>query len=377
MRFSEIVGFQQIKKAFVSMVDEGRVPHAIMLYENDGGGALPLALGLIQYMACERPSGVDSCGECRSCGQNGKLIWPDVHFTFPITTGTLVSGLVKDLTCRDYAEPWRKLVLENPFFLESQLPQALGFEKKQGVIAVAEGASILRDLSISTVTGGWRTVVMWLPEKMNVQTSNMLLKAIEEPAPKTLFLLITHSPESVLPTISSRCLGIRVPPLSKEEVAQTLVVRKGVTMEEALAAAAYAGGSVGAALAQLSDKDELSEERGLFESLMMALLGRDLYSALDAADAAAALPSRERQRQFCSYSVGCLRKVFLVQQGLEGLAGLTSDEGEFVRRCAAGLKKSFCRKAMDAFDNAARMVGRNVSQKIVFTNLADQLFLAM
>lgn len=376
MRFSDITGFSDIKEAFVSMVDRDKVPHAIMLYENDGGGAMPLALALIQYMSCTDRRDGDSCGECRSCRQNEKLIWPDVHFSFPVTSGNIVKKEVKDITCLDYAEPWRGLLLDNPYFLENQESVALGFEKKQGAITVAEGGSILRDLSLSTVTGGWRTVVIWLPEKMNTQTANMLLKAIEEPSPHTLFLLITHAPEQVLKTISSRCVGIRIPPLAMEDVAAAVEKIAGVSSDEASSVASLSGGSVGVALSLLAGREELDEDRKLFEALMEAVTGRDVYAALDVADAAAGLDSREKQKQFCSYAVESLRKMFLLQQGLPDIAGIAPGEEAFLRKCSAAMrKKSYCRVAMGLFDHASAMIERNVNQKVVFTNLVDRLIL--
>ena len=125
MRFSEIRGHEDIKKAFIGMADRGRIPNAILMHENEGGGALALALAFMQYVNCKERTGGDSCGHCASCHQNSKIIFPDIHFTFPITTGTKVSGEASKLICDNFAAYWKELVLKNPYFLENELSSAL------------------------------------------------------------------------------------------------------------------------------------------------------------------------------------------------------------------------------------------------------------
>lgn len=376
MRFADIIGMDDLKKALCGMVDSGRVPHAMLLYENDGGGALPLVLAFLQYLHCRQHEGGDSCGNCITCRQHARLIYPDIRFTFPVTSGTKVSGAVKDLTCDLFLPYWRELVLENPYFIENDLSAALGFEKKQGVIAVAEGKAILQKLSLSGISDGYRAIVIYLPEKMNQQTANMLLKAIEEPADKTLFLLITHAPESVLQTISSRCQALRVPPLSKEEVTGALVSR-GVGPEEAALAASFAGGSVGAALHSLSEASGTAQARELFVALMEAVLDRDYLAALEVGEAVSALDSREKQKVFLTFAGESLRKIFMLQQGMDEISGVAPSEGDFCRDAATRCSRAFCRKALDAIGRAAMLLERNVAQKAIMTNLVDRLFVSV
>ena len=160
------------------MADTGRVAHAMLLYENEGCGALALALAYVQYLNCANPSGGDSCGECPSCRQMAKLVHPDVHFVFPVNKGPKASD--EKPTSESYIKYWRELVLANPYFMESDLQKAIGIESKTGLIAVAEAKSILTKLSLTAVSGGYKAVIFYLPEKMNQQTANMLLKMVEE-----------------------------------------------------------------------------------------------------------------------------------------------------------------------------------------------------
>ena len=356
MTFDRIIGNEDVKRAFTGMVESGRVPHALLLHENEGGGALPLVLAFIALL-----SGHDH------------YEW-NTHFTFPVTSSTKVSGAVKDLTCDDFAKYWRELMARNPYFMENELSAALGIEKKAGVIAVAEGKSVMQKLSLSAPTGGYRFMVIWLPEKMNPQTANMLLKSIEEPSEQTVFILVTHSPEDVLLTISSRCQHMRVLPLSTEEVVRTLVEQRGVDPESAAEAAAYADGSVGMALQYLSGAGDAGLFQDLFTEMIGNLTDRKLGAVLEVGEALAALESRERQKAFCLFAGSRLRKIFLLQQGMEAVASIPPQEEAFYKDAAARLGKTFCRRALDILGRTARLLERNVGQKILFCNMMTRLW---
>ena len=167
----------QVAAALRQMAESGRIPHAMLLHENDGGGAFPLILDFLDEVYGHNP-------------RVKKLIHPDIHFIFP------VAGPDKPVSDR-FIAAWRELLLENPCFYENELYTAIGIDSKQSLISVYEARSILEKLSLSAVEGGYRTVVVYLPEKMNPQAANALLKMVEEPPENTLFLLVTHQPERV------------------------------------------------------------------------------------------------------------------------------------------------------------------------------------
>lgn len=332
MRFADIAGNEDVVRALAGMVDSGKIPHAIMLHEDDGGGAFPIVQAFLQYVYCKNRADGDSCGACPSCGKVGKLIHPDVHYIYPVNTGSST----------DFVTQWRELVQGNPSFTENELGDALGIEGKSAMIKVEEAKKVLDVLSLYALERGYRALVIYLPEKMNREAANRLLKAVEEPPEKTLFLMITHAPDNVLPTISSRCLRLRVMP------------RKGAFR------------SVGQA-----------EDPELLRRLMQAVLARDMVAALDAADAAAALPSRERAKGFCKYAAERLRFVFLLQQGLDSLVEVPESELAELRDWAARSPKTFPRKAAEALSRAQGLIERNVNVKILFTDLADRLYTAI
>ena len=321
----EVYGNQEIVKALHQMVESGHVPHAILLHQDDGGGAFPLVVNFLEELYGGNP-------------RVGKLIHPDIHFVFP------VAGSDKPVSSQ-FLRPFRELVLENPYFFENELYAAIGIEGKQSAISVHEARSILERLSLSAVEGGYRTVVMYLPEKMNAQAANALLKMVEEPPRSTLFLLITHAPEKVLVTIASRCLHLRVQPLSPEDEAQ-------VHRRESEAGAA------------LSD---------LFHDLLDAVLARDYRKALETGEVLADIKVREQQKLFCKLAAEDLRRLFLLQK-VPQLARLPEGTEPYFRKVAAALRPSFARLSLGALDRAQLLLERNVNQKILFTQLVNQLY---
>ena len=326
MNFSQVKGNREVVRTLVSMVDSGRIPHAVMFHEEDGGEAFPLCLALLSYLYCRNRAHSDSCSQCPSCNRIDKLIHPDVHFIFPIASSALTGQYMAQL---------RGLVSEKLPFTEDDVCSAFGIEGKRQIIAVGEARHLLDSLSVTALEGGYRSVVIYLPEKMNAEAANRLLKIVEEPPPLTLFLMITHHPEQVLQTISSRCLHIQV--------------------ERA--------GTDGPAVAFQSPE--------LFDGLMDALCSRDLLSCHEAADRLSALPSREDAKAFCKFAAYRLRHIFLAQQGLP----LPPDAGAQVARWAPLCRKSFPRNALGVLDRASRMLDLNVNVKILFADMADKLFL--
>lgn len=351
MKFSEIIGNAEVAGTLVSMADSGRVAHAMLMYENEGCGALALALAYVQYLNCTSPHDGDSCGECPSCRQMAKLIHPDVHFVFPVNKGPKTSD--DKPTSESYIKYWRELALANPYFVEADLQKAIGIESKNGLIAVAEAKSIINKLSLTSVADGYKAVIFYLPEKMNQETANRLLKMVEEPPEKTIFLFITHAPEKVLQTIFSRCQSVRVMPLTKEETERVK------------------------ALNPFDDREEYAVFMDLFSDLMRAIVSRDLMSALECGEAMAALDSREKQKGFCTFASECIRKIFLIQQKLPQIADIPEEEQDFFMDMAGRCGKGFCTRSVADIEKVVSMIDRNVNSKILFCDLVNRMFLSV
>lgn len=368
MKFSDIIGNAEVKEALVRMADSGRVPHAVMFHENEGCGALALAIAFLQYLNCKARHDGDSCGLCPSCNQISKLIYPDMHFVFP------VAG--EKVTSESFIKQWRELFVRNPFFMENELYEALEIEKKSSAISVADAKNVLNALSLSSFSDGYRAIVIWLPEKMNQESANRLLKIVEEPADKTLFLFITHNPERVLKTIRSRCQLIRVLPATKKEIADALPRWTGIDSEAATYAAEFADGSIGKAIRSLAERDENVEMMDIFMKLMDGILGRDYLSVLETGEILSALESREKQKAFCKFAGDCVRKIYMFQQNMSEISGIRPEDADFYADAARRCGPSFCSKALNILSRAYSLVVRNVNQKILFTNMVNRLFVS-
>jgi len=326
MKFSQAGGNTQVLKALSGMVDSGHVPHAIMFSEKDGGGAFRVAMAFLQYLYCSNRTAGDSCGTCLSCNKVSKLIHPDIHFIFPTKSGSVSENYIRN---------FRELAVSNPDFTEQDMMDSLGVDVKNVLIPVSEAKALLETMSLSSLEGSYKSAVILYPEKMNADTGNKLLKLVEEPPASTQFVFITHAPEKVLKTISSRCQRFTVQPPAASS----------------LCAVAF-------------------PDPALFYDYLNALLSGKLYPALEISERIAALPSRESAKAFCRFAVSRLRDIFLLQQGMDSLVA----DPEPVRKQASSCRRTFARTASSAFDNAVRLIDRNVNMKLVFTDLTDRLF---
>ena len=238
MRFCDIIGQETEKRQLRQAVLEGRIPHAQLFAGPAGVGKLALALAYAQYVSCPNRDEHDSCGTCPTCLQFNKLQHPDLHFVFPIIKGD--DGDV----CDAFADKWRGLLTEQRYFDIDDWYRVLGTETKQGMIYEKESGEIMRKLSLKSFSGGYKIMIIWQPEKMNATCANKILKLLEEPPTKTLFLLVSEHPEQLLSTIISRVQEVRVPRLSEHDIAAGLqTVYTWLSDQEAKTVAHMANGS--------------------------------------------------------------------------------------------------------------------------------------
>ena len=373
MQFKEVLGNTDLKARLIRMVDSGRTGHSMMLVERDGYGALPLAMALIQYMVCtDRQSGEDSCGVCPACRRIAGMLHPDVHFAFPVNV-TAKSGSSKKPLSASFLEDWRQLYRDNPYFTEADLYARLGIDGKAGAISVAEAREVLDSLSLKSYEGRGKYMVIWLPERMNAEASNRLLKIVEEPMPDTYFIFVTHAPEKIIPTIRSRSQIIRLYPVPVPELTPFVAARTGLPQEEAQVYARISGGSPGLALSMAAEGSAASLYLQMVTDMLDAVAGRDLVALLEGNDAVLAL-GREKQKDFCAYAEDFLRKVMMSGRGLSSIADALPVERDAVARFSGVFRDGFYEKAFRALEEARASVESNVNAKMVFCNLANMLF---
>lgn len=348
MRFAEIIGNSALKESLVKTVAAGRLGHAILISEGESGGGFAFATALAQYVNCSNPSDGDSCGVCPSCHKYRKLIHPDLHFAFPVSSSPKLSDSENKAPVSDYyIREFKELALANPYFTETGLYDAIGIEKKNSFITVAEAKRIFEKLSLKAAEAPYKTMIIYLPEKMNADAANKLLKLLEEPPAGTLFLLVSQNPERLLQTIRSRCQLISVKPLTREE-------------------RAAAG----------RDVQDNSEMREILVSILEAGLSKRLIETFPQWEMIAEL-GREKQRSFCLYCESFIRKLFLVANGMEQIADLAPGEESRVRDLVSRINPAFYEKAYTCFENALTAIASNVNAKLTFCDLCNRLFLIL
>ena len=239
MYFNNVIGQAGKKSLLLQMARSGRMPHSLLLLGSPGSGKLALALALAQYILCEDPGESDACGDCNSCRKVSRLIHPDLHFSFP-TVGT-------NATSDMFLAQWRAIIGRHPYFNLNQWLQEIGAENRQGNINREECKNILRKLSLKTFEGSHKVLVIWLPEFLGKE-GNRLLKIIEEPPEKTVFILVAEDQEQILNTILSRCQLVRIHPLSDEEVIEGLLRHRDIPRERARSVAHLSNGNFNEAL---------------------------------------------------------------------------------------------------------------------------------
>lgn len=378
MLFKEIIGQEATKAQLRQAVREGRIPHAQLFTGISGIGKLQLALAYAQYLNCPNRTDEDSCGRCPTCLQYQHLQHPDLHFVFPIVKTDSAD------TCNDFLEPWRKIILEKHYFDLDDWHAALGVETKQSMIYEKESGEILRKLSLKAYGDGYKIMIIWQPEKMNAATANKLLKILEEPAPKTVFLLVSEHPEQMLATILSRVQTVRIPRLETETIAEALV-RRGIAASRTTDIARIANGSFLAALKKTGESEENQQELrdfvALFRDAYTVGVLRDpqkKYESLKhlrqwSLDMAAT--GREKQKHFLQYAQQQVRENFIRNVGQPELNYQMEEERNFSVKFAPFIHSGNVEAIMNQLDLAERQIEQNGNAKMIFFDLCLQMII--
>ncbi|MBK9285229.1 MAG: DNA polymerase III subunit delta [Sphingobacteriaceae bacterium] len=364
MFFKDIIGQQEAKTRLINMVREGRVPHALMLTGKQGSGELPAAIAFAQYLLCSNQQANDSCGTCPSCQKVSKLAHPDLHLSFPI----YLSKTEGIKSCDDLLADFRDSVLHQPYLNLNDWFNEIKSENKQPVIPAEESANILRKLSFTSYEGKYKIALIWLSEKMNAECANKLLKVLEEPSEKTIFILTSSAPEQLLPTILSRVQQIPFYSCTDEEIANGLRQRYNSTQEIAQQIALLANGNFGEAIALLQHQDENVSFLSNFQEFMRLALRFDAAKALDWIEVNAKI-GREKQKQFIQYALEIFRDSLMFNFGDQSLVRISGQEKQFLEKFAPFINQKNYEQLVEEFNSNYYYIERNANPKILFMDL--------
>ena len=370
MQFKDIVGQEEVKRKLILSVQENRVPHAQLFLGPAGNGKLPLALAYAQYILCPHRTATDSCGVCPSCQKISKLTHPDLHFVVPSTTTKSVkSNPESDL----FMTEWREYVAQKEGYVDaSSWYEFLEVENKQGYISVRDAATLLRKLSFKAYEGEYKIAIIWMAEKMRVDTANKLLKLLEEPPEKTLFILIAEDQEELLATIRSRTSLVKVPRIEQDTIKHALMQRLGCTEQQASDAAIVADGSWIKAIELVKDAEDQKYYFHTFQQWMRLCFKAAVSELIDFANNIKSI-GRERQKQLLDYGLNIVRNSLLFNNNLASLVMLPEEEKKFNSGFAPFVKPANILQIADLLEEASRQIERNGYAPLVFLDVSFKM----
>ncbi len=366
MLWEKIAGQEKIKQKLRESVAEGRISHAQLFSGQNGWGALNLAIAYAgEILASEK--GINVLQKVES------LQHPDVHFSFP---AAVTDSVKKDPTSKQFTKEWREFLLEQPYGSVYDWLQFLGIEKKQGIINVHEAQEIVKSLSLNSYEGSYKIMIIWMPELMNISAANKLLKIIEEPPQKTVFLLVSEREDLLLPTITSRCQLVKINRLTDEEIADYLIKNKGLTENQAYRISLSSNGNLHDALHSLESITSEFEAyfvqwvRNAFMAAKTPSVLRNLVSWSHEISGW----SREQQKQFLSYCIEIFRQALLKNYHADNLVYMKlSAEGFNWDRFAPFIHGANIEEILKELNDASYHIERNANAKIVLLDLSIKL----
>lgn len=367
MSLSEVIGQKDAWERLMQMVREDRLPHAMMLCGPQGTGKLALATAFACHL-------LDN-GTPQSKAMLQKLEHPDLHFTYPTIKLPSMSTDHKPVS-DDFAKEWHRLMMQGPYFNMDEWMQAMGGENQQAIITAGESDDLTRKLSLKSSQGGYKVSVVWLPERMNVECANKLLKLIEEPPQKTVFIMVCEEPDKLLATISSRVQRIDLRRLGEEEIRQALVERRGIDEESARRISRLANGSWLKALQELQVDSENELFLDMFILLMRLAYQRKVKDLRKWSEQMAGM-GREKQRRWLTYFLQMTRENFMYNFQNEELNYMTRKEEDFAKNFARFMNEKNILPISEMANLAIRDIGQNANAKIVFFDFALQMIVLL
>jgi len=372
MQFKDIPGHENIKHLLIQTVKENRISHAQLFLGPEGCGKLALAIAYAQYISCPNRTDTDSCGVCPSCQQYKKLVHPDLHFVYPVVHSSKNNKPLSD----DFIAEWRKFVLHRNYHRIDDWYDFIGSENSQGSIFVQESQEIIRKLNLKTFESEYKIMIIWMPEKMNEMTANKLLKIIEEPPAKTLFILVAENEEMILTTIRSRVQLVKISKPEISDIVESLKLEYPDTDEQTLNSSALLGDGnfleAVQALKQFKTGQVETPDYEFFTALMRESYSSHYDAIIKLSESLSKL-GREKQKKFFDYCQRMLRECFMLSSVSKDLVRLTPGEMNFAVKFSPFIHHGNISALMELFAEASRNIERNAYGKLVFTDLAIKI----
>jgi DNA polymerase-3 subunit delta' len=361
MRFSDIPGLGRTKDKLRRAVEAGKIAHAQMFAGPAGSANLTMALAYATYLNCTDRKEGDSCGQCPSCTKADKLIHPDLHLVFPVSAAGNKSG--KDVVSDSFVAEWRQFALSSPYGGSVEWSMAFGGENKQLNISREESRNIVRKMALKPYEGTYKVMLIWLAEFMHPTAANALLKLLEEPPDKTVFLLVTNDAEQIIGTIFSRVQMLRIRGFDNDEVVNYLVSQYHLAEEQSQKIAIACAGNLNQAIKLINDGDQ--DTRTSFQDWMRTCFKLDYIKMVQASDQFSKI-TKIQQQGFLQYGMSTVRNTLLSRHQMGQLIHTNSAEKEFADNFAKAFSNAQLEKLYNLLNSASYHLERNGNPKIVF-----------
>lgn len=362
MKFSDIPGHTATKRALIELADARRIPHALMLCGPSGIGKMLLARTFAEYVHCTNRQNGEPCGSCPACRQHASFNNPDTHFIYPIVKKD------KILLSSDRIEEWKKMLTEYPAMPPERWLDIIEAGNSRPRIYVNDAEYIVSAEAMSSYAADYKFFIIWLPEKMNIEAANKLLKVIEEPTPDTVFILVSNEENLVLPTISSRTQRFNMSPLSREEIGEYMLKKYGLKDYEAFELSRLAEGRISKADEVAGFSEEKEEFEALFRDIMRNAYAKKIGALKNLSERTAAF-GREKLLRFLNYMSRMTRENFIFNLKMPQLSMLTRSEEEFSKRFSPFINYGNVEDIINEVGKAETDVSRNANAKIVMFDL--------
>jgi len=370
MLFSELIGQEKIKERLIQTVRDNRVSHAQLFFGGEGRSKLSMAIAYAQFVNCrdtEKIEHKDSCGKCPSCIKYNKLIHPDLHFVFPVATNKEVKE--KPLS-QNFMKYWRDMLIENSYFVSlNDWYDKIDIERKQAGINVHESNQIIKTLSYTSYESEYKVMIIWMVEKLNYQAAPKLLKIVEEPPDKTLFLLITENPDNIIPTILSRTQLVKFPKIENTSLIHSCETRLGVSQDQAISISKIANGNFKEAMRLVNHNDERDEYFDRFVGWMRMCYAPDIPKMMGFCETMGR-ESRESIKEFLQSGMEVLRNCLMLNFTNPDLIKIREAELDFMKKFSPFVNASNADNFSEEFDKAIYHIERNANAGLVLLDLS-------
>lgn len=364
MKFSEVLGQEKIKEQLINMVKSNRLSHALLFHGKEGVGKKALALAFAQYLVCENKQENDSCGACPACRKAQKLVHPDIHFVFPV-----VKDGTKNPISDTFISEWRTKLLHSPYFSYQDWNNAIGDGKKVSSIYVNESTEIIKKLNYKPFEADIKVMMIWLPEKMNVQTTNKLLKTLEEPSGHTVLILLAENLDFMLSTILSRVQQIKIPPILESDIKTYLDANYSVSEDLIQFAINYGKGDLVRTIEAIEQSEANVQYHLWFMQYMRLCYSNKMLEIIQLNDEILSLEKNE-VKSFLNYSIRYLRDNFMLNKQQGDLVYLLKNESDFAQNFSTYINEKNIEKMYTSLNETIENLNRNGNAKIQLQILA-------